>query len=38
LAICKKYALPVIAVGMGEKEVDLHSFDANKFTEMLIKN
>ncbi len=38
LAICKKYALPVIAVGTGEKEVDLHSFDGNKFTEMLIKN
>ena len=38
LAVCKKYNLPIIAVGMGEKEVDLHSFDANKFTEMLIKN
>ena len=24
LAICKKFGLPIIAVGMGEKESDLH--------------
>ncbi len=38
LAICKKYGLPIIAVGMGEKESDLHSFNSNQFTKMLIKN
>jgi len=38
LAICKKYGLPIIAVGMGEKESDLHSFNSNQFTKMLVKN
>ena len=38
LAICKKYGLPIIAVGMGEKESDLHSFSSNQFTKMLVKN
>tara|TARA_B100000700_G_scaffold74615_1_gene83363 strand:+ start:24 stop:899 length:876 start_codon:yes stop_codon:yes gene_type:complete len=38
LAICKKYGLPVIAVGMGEKESDLHSFSSNQFAKMLVKN
>jgi len=38
LAICKKYGLPIIAVGMGEKESDLHSFDSNQFAKMLVKN
>ena len=38
LAICKKYNLPIIAVGMGEKESDLHSFDSNQFSKMLVKN
>ena len=38
LAICKKYGLPIIAVGMGEKESDLHSFDANQFAKILVKN
>ena len=38
LAICKKYGLPIIAVGMGEKESDLHSFDSNKFAKILIQN
>ena len=38
LAICKKYGLPIIAIGMGEKESDLHSFNSNQFTKMLVKN
>jgi fused signal recognition particle receptor len=38
LAICKKYSLPIIAVGMGEKESDLHSFNSNQFAKMLVKN
>jgi len=38
LAICKKYGLPIIAVGMGEKESDLHSFNSNQFAKMLVKN
>ena len=36
LAICKKYNLPIIAVGMGEKETDLHPFKAEKFTKALL--
>ena len=28
LAICKKYNLPIVAVGMGEKDTDLHPFKA----------
>ena len=38
LAICKKYGLPIIAVGMGEKESDLHSFNSEDFSKMLVKN
>ena len=38
LAITKKYSLPIIAVGMGEKESDLHPFDPIRFSKMLIKN
>ena len=38
LAICKKYGLPIIAVGMGEKESDLHSFNSSQFAKMLVKN
>ncbi len=38
LAICKKYGLPIIGVGMGEKENDLRSFDSSQFTKMLINN
>ena len=37
LAICKKYGLPIIAVGMGEKESDLHSFNSKQFSKMLVK-
>ena len=36
LAVCKKYDLPIIAVGMGEKETDLHPFKAEKFTKALL--
>ena len=38
LAICKKHGLPIIAVGMGEKESDLHSFNSADFSKMLVKN
>ena len=38
LAICKKYGLPIIAVGMGEKESDLHSFASGQFAKILVKN
>ena len=36
LAICKKYNLPVVAVGMGEKETDLHPFNAEYFAKALL--
>ena len=36
LAICKKYKLPIIAVGMGEKEDDLQPFKAELFTKTLL--
>ncbi len=36
LAICKKFGLPIIAVGMGEKETDLNSFNSNDFSKMLV--
>ena len=36
LAICKKYNLPIIAVGMGEKETDLHQFNAEYFSKALL--
>ena len=36
LAICKKYKLPIIAVGMGEKEDDLHPFNADLFAKTLL--
>jgi len=36
LAICKKYDLPIIAVGMGEKETDLHPFSAEYFAKALL--
>ena len=37
LAICKKYQLPILAVGMGEKETDLHSFNAKYFAKGLFQ-
>ena len=36
LAICKKYNLPIIAVGMGEKDTDLHPFKAEFFAKALL--
>ncbi len=33
LALAKKYELPLIALGLGEKEDDLQIFDAEKFAE-----
>ena len=33
LALAKKYKLPVIALGLGEKEDDLQIFEAEKFAE-----
>ncbi len=33
LAIAKKYQLPIIALGLGEKEDDLQLFNAEKFAE-----
>jgi fused signal recognition particle receptor len=36
LALAKKYKLPIIALGLGEKEDDLQIFDAEKFAEAFI--
>ena len=36
LAICKKYKLPIVAVGMGEKEDDLQPFKAEFFSKALL--
>ena len=36
LAICKKYKLPIVAIGMGEKETDLHPFSAEYFSKALL--
>ena len=37
LAIAKKYKLPIIALGLGEKEDDLQIFNAEKFAEAFIQ-
>jgi fused signal recognition particle receptor len=37
LAICKKYKLPILAVGMGEKETDLYPFRAEFFAKALFQ-
>ena len=37
LAICKKYKLPILAVGMGEKETDLYPFNAEYFARSLFQ-
>ena len=37
LAICRKYKLPILAVGMGEKETDLYPFDAKYFADALLQ-
>ena len=36
LAICKKYNLHIVAVGMGEKDTDLHPFKAEFFSKALL--
>ena len=36
LAICKKYDLPIVALGMGEKDSDLHPFSAEYFAKALL--
>jgi len=33
LALAKKYEIPIIALGLGEKEDDLQLFEAEKFAE-----
>ena len=33
LALAKKYKLPILALGLGEKEADLQLFDAKQFAE-----
>ena len=37
LALAKKYKLPIIALGLGEKEDDLQIFNAEKFAEAFIQ-
>ena len=36
IAIAKKYKLPIIALGLGEKEDDLQIFKASQFAEAFI--
>ena len=38
LAISKKFSLPIIAIGMGEKDTDLHPFSSGNFSKILINN
>ena len=38
LAIAKKYQLPIIALGLGEKEDDLQLFKAEQFAEAFTHN
>ncbi len=37
IAVAKKYKLPIIALGLGEKEDDLQIFDAEKFANAFIE-
>jgi fused signal recognition particle receptor len=37
LAVAKKYKLPIIALGLGEKEDDLQIFEAEKFADAFTK-
>jgi len=37
IAVAKKYKLPIIALGLGEKEDDLQVFDAAKFSNAFIE-
>ena len=36
IAVAKKYKLPIIAIGLGEKEDDLQTFNAEKFAHAFI--
>ncbi len=38
LAISKKFGLPIIAIGIGEKDTDLHPFSSNNFSKILVNN
>ncbi len=38
IALAKKYKLPIIALGLGEKEDDLQIFNAEKFAEAFIQS
>ena len=38
LALAKKFNLPIIALGIGEKEDDLIFFDAKKFIDALLSD
>jgi len=38
LAIGRKFKLPIIALGLGEKEDDLHIFDAQHYSDALVIN
>ncbi len=38
LSISKEFSLPIIAIGLGEKEKDLHPFSAKEFSKILTKN
>jgi len=38
LALAKKYKLPIIGLGLGEKEDDLQIFDSEKFAKAFIHN
>ena len=38
LSICKKFNLPIIAIGVGEKDSDLRQFNANEFTKLMLEN
>jgi len=38
LAISKKFSLPIIAIGMGEKDTDLHPFSSGNFSKILVNN
>ena len=37
IAVAKKYKLPIIALGLGEKEDDLQIFNAEKFAEAFVE-
>ena len=36
IAVAKKYKLPIVALGLGEKEDDLQIFEAEKFADAFI--